>query len=64
MVVDELLSELGAQTVGRVGAAETRLVRAGAMVSIAAQALRAAPRLFVEPRDRKENTWARSRSRV
>jgi aminoglycoside 3-N-acetyltransferase len=64
MVVDELLTELGAQTVGRVGAAETRLVRARAMVSIAADALRADPLLFVDLQSRKERTWARSRSRA
>ena len=62
MVFDEVLTERAAQTVGRVGAAEARLVRAGALVTLAAEALRAAPRLFVDPHPRKENTWARSRS--
>src|SRR5205085_12155966 len=64
MVVDELLTERGAQTIGHVGAADTRLVRVSSMVSIAAEALRANARLFVGTRAHKEKTWARSRSRA
>jgi aminoglycoside 3-N-acetyltransferase len=52
MVLDELLTARGAQTVGRVGAAETRLVRARAFVTIAEDALRTSPGLFV-----KEEAW-------
>jgi len=60
MVLDELLTARGAQTVGGVGAAETRLVRAGALVSIAAEALHRNPQLFVDRPGRKEVRWARS----
>lgn len=59
MALDDVLTEAGAQVVGRVGAAKTRLVHAKTFVSIAADALRATPGLFV-----KEEAWAGSRSRA
>ena len=64
MVLDELLSREGAQTVGRVGAAEARLVRAGACVQIAAEGLRADPQLFIDRQSLKGETWEISRSSV
>jgi aminoglycoside 3-N-acetyltransferase len=59
MALDDALTAAGVQTVGRVGAAEARLVHARSFVSIAADALRASPGLFV-----KEEAWAGSRSRA
>ena len=64
MVLDDLLSSEGAQTIGRVGAAEARLVRARAFVQIAADGLRADPQLFIDQPSRRGETWETSRSSV